>query len=95
METLNLLSEDQLKEFNEKLQKQISTEDIETCIRNEYPSLYVAILKETGRNEDLKALYDGTISAENYTWYILIEIEPKINKLRAEGRLKVGKIDDI
>ena len=71
---------------------QVSFEDIEKCLRNEFPSIYVKILQETGSIEVLKALYDGTITTDNYTWYILIELEPKINKLRAEGKLEIGKI---
>ena len=44
-----------------------------------------------GRADELKKLYDGVITQENYIWYIYSELLPKLNKLRSEGQLKIGE----
>ena len=66
-------------------------EELEVTLRHSYPEAYPVMLKWCGRKKELNALFDGTITPENYTWYIFIEQIPMIHKLRVEGKLTKGE----
>ena len=55
------------------------------------PVAYSQYLRDTDRQDLLTKLYDGTITHNNYTWYLILELLPKISKMRAEGKLTPGK----
>ena len=48
-------------------------------------------MKSLGRTDDFRALYDGTLSIHNMSWYIHSEFLPKICRLRREGKLTKGE----
>ena len=56
-------------------------------MRFDFPVVFYAYLKSMGKEEELKELYDGTITPYNYTWYLLGEVFPMLNKKRADGEL--------
>ena len=68
-----------------------TVDEKESRLRHVYPITYVAFLKSLGRTEELNKLYDGTITPQNYTWYIHGELLPKLDTLRAGGRLSKCK----
>ena len=81
----------ELEDLPKQLAECKTDEEKETYLRHVYPATYVAFLRTMGRTEELNELFDGTITPENYTWYLHAELLPKISKLRSEGRLKIGK----
>ena len=85
------LSQTELEDLPKQLGACKTEEEKETCLRHVYPTTYVALLRSIGRTKELDRLYDGTITPDNYTWYIHAELLPKLNKLRSEGRLAKGK----
>ena len=62
-------------------------------MKQTHPKLYTIFLKTAGKTDQLLQLFDGTITAENYSWYIQSELIPRIDKLEAEGRLVYHKSD--
>ena len=54
-------------------------------MRHRYPAIYCSFLKHAGRDEEFRALDDGT--ELTYTWYIFGTLIPKLSKLRREGCL--------
>ena len=85
------LSQTKFKVLLSQLAACKTEEEKETCLRHVYPVIYVGFLRSMGRSEEVKELFDGTITYENYTWYIHAELLPRISKLRSEGGLKKGK----
>ena len=53
--------------------------------------MYPILLKDLKREENLRSLCDGTLKPETYTWFILIELIPRMHKLRVEGKLTFGR----
>ena len=74
------------------------TEKIEK-LKDRYPAVYFAFLKTCGRSDEARALYDGTLTVNNMSWYIQTDLIPRMNLLRANGKLKSGEklihIDDM
>ena len=85
------LSQIELEDLPKQLTECKTEEEMETCLRCVYPTTYVTFLRSQRRTEELNELFDGTITPENYTWYLHGKVLPKISKLRSEGRLKKGK----
>lgn len=40
-----------------------------------------------GRSEELVELYDGTLTNFNFTWYVYMELLPKLRRMREKGQL--------
>ena len=51
------------------------------------PSIYIQFLQSTDRRCELEKLYDGVITKENFTWYVIIVLLPMVADLRARKQL--------
>ncbi len=60
----------------------------EEFLKENYPVAYVNALKAMGRDESF--LLECRDTVDNYTLYIVFYLEPLINKLRSENKLKHG-----
>lgn len=56
----------------------------EEYLRHHYPATFVALLKSMQRNAQLQKLQEGV---GGFTWVIIAEILPQLDKLHREGKL--------
>ena len=85
------LEPNQVKELTEAIRWHMTAHSKETLLRKKYPTVYIALLKTAGRKEDGNALYDGTRTPQNMSWYIQSELLPRICHLRKKGKLTIGE----
>ena len=77
--------------IEKSLTAELTVQDKEINLRRNEPMIYGQYLKELNRLDEVKEMYDGRATYENYTWYLNLELFPKIGKMRAEGKLYKGK----
>ena len=51
------------------------------------PLLYANFLLDFKKTEEMKDLYDGKPTVENYSWYIILHLNPQIRMMRSKGQL--------
>ena len=57
--------------------------------------MFVALLRSMGKTDELKELYSPPTSTSNVTWYVYIELLPKLFKMRSEGKLRQNQTKEI
>ena len=75
----------------EDVSKLVSESGKVTSLMYINPSVYIQFLKSFDRSGELEKLYDGVLTIENYTWYVIIVLLPMIAEMRANKRLQQGK----
>ena len=58
--------------------------ELDAAMRRECPELYFKCMKVMGRDSEL---FDGTITPNNFTWFIYGVLHPELDSQRANGEL--------
>ena len=55
-------------------------------MKSYHPTIFIDHLRHEGRNNEVSELYDET-DFNKLTWYFIVELFPKLEKLRKQGDL--------
>ena len=85
------LTDEEVDSLIEKLPDCGTTEEREQLLRADHPTLYIKMLRNSGRADEAHKLYDGVLTPFNMYWYVQAEFLPKLSKLRKAGKLTKGE----